>query len=113
MIPAKSRPPDNGTQPARARLCATGRCRHRRVWTAHRGQGAGDGGVPVESIERYLAYLTDIERSPKMIYIDAHRGEFGVEPNVQIIRAEPSKEIIGQDDICKRTSPLGEKRSDQ
>ncbi|MGH3901374.1 MAG: site-specific integrase [Pseudonocardiaceae bacterium] len=32
----------------------------------------GDGGGPVEPIERYLAYLTDIERSPNTIKAYAH-----------------------------------------
>ena len=32
----------------------------------------GDGGGPVEPIERYLAYLTDIERSPNTVKAYAH-----------------------------------------
>src|ERR1039458_333509 len=32
----------------------------------------GDDGVPVEPVERYLAYLTDIERSPNTIKAYAH-----------------------------------------
>src|SRR5437773_4782547 len=32
----------------------------------------GDGGGPVEPIERYLTYLTDIERSPNTIKAYAH-----------------------------------------
>jgi integrase/recombinase XerD len=29
--------------------------------------GAGWDGLPVEPVERYLAYLTDIERSPNTV----------------------------------------------
>ena len=32
----------------------------------------GDDGGPVEPIERYLAYLTDIERSPNTVKAYAH-----------------------------------------
>ncbi|MCA2318029.1 site-specific integrase, partial [Mycobacterium sp. WUMAC-025] len=32
----------------------------------------GDGGGSVEPIERYLAYLTDIERSPNTVKAYAH-----------------------------------------
>jgi len=32
----------------------------------------GDGGGPVEPIERYLAYLTDIDRSPNTVKAYAH-----------------------------------------
>ena len=32
----------------------------------------GDGGGPVEPIERYLAYLSDIERSPNTVKAYAH-----------------------------------------
>jgi len=32
----------------------------------------GDDGVPVEPVERYLAYLTDIERSPNTVKAYAH-----------------------------------------
>jgi hypothetical protein len=32
----------------------------------------GDDDVPVEPVERYLAYLTDIERSPNTIKAYAH-----------------------------------------
>jgi site-specific recombinase XerD len=32
----------------------------------------GDGGGPVEPVERYLAYLTDIERSPNTVKAYAH-----------------------------------------
>jgi integrase/recombinase XerD len=32
----------------------------------------GDGDIPVEPIERYLAYLTDIERSPNTVKAYAH-----------------------------------------
>jgi integrase/recombinase XerD len=32
----------------------------------------GDDGSPVEPIERYLAYLTDIERSPNTVKAYAH-----------------------------------------
>jgi site-specific recombinase XerD len=32
----------------------------------------GDDGIPVDSIERYLAYLTDIERSPNTVKAYAH-----------------------------------------
>jgi len=32
----------------------------------------GEGGMPVEPIERYLAYLTDIERSPNTVKAYAH-----------------------------------------
>ena len=32
----------------------------------------GDDGVPVEPVERYLSYLTDIERSPNTIKAYAH-----------------------------------------
>src|ERR1017187_3156341 len=32
----------------------------------------GDDGFPVEPVERYLAYLTDIERSPNTIKAYAH-----------------------------------------
>jgi integrase/recombinase XerD len=32
----------------------------------------GDGGLPVEPVERYLAYLTDIERSPNTVKAYAH-----------------------------------------
>ena len=32
----------------------------------------GDGDMPIEPIEQYLAYLTDIERSPNTIKAYAH-----------------------------------------
>ncbi len=32
----------------------------------------GEDGVPVEPVERYLSYLTDIERSPNTIKAYAH-----------------------------------------
>jgi hypothetical protein len=32
----------------------------------------GDGDVPVEPIERYLSYLTDVERSPNTVKAYAH-----------------------------------------
>ena len=32
----------------------------------------GRGGVPIEPIERYLAYLTDVERSPNTVKAYAH-----------------------------------------
>jgi integrase/recombinase XerD len=32
----------------------------------------GDGDIPVEPVERYLAYLTDIERSPNTVKAYAH-----------------------------------------
>jgi integrase/recombinase XerD len=32
----------------------------------------GDDGVPVEPVERFLAYLTDIERSPNTVKAYAH-----------------------------------------
>jgi integrase/recombinase XerD len=32
----------------------------------------GDDGSPVEPVERYLAYLTDIERSPNTVKAYAH-----------------------------------------
>ena len=39
----------------------------RESWTV-----LGDGRVPVEPVERYLAYLTDIERSPNTVKAYAH-----------------------------------------
>jgi integrase/recombinase XerD len=32
----------------------------------------GDDDLPVAPVERYLAYLTDIERSPNMVWAYAH-----------------------------------------
>ena len=43
------------------------RSRGRESWTV-----LGDDDVPVEPIERYLAYLTDIERSPNTVKAYAH-----------------------------------------
>ena len=37
-----------------------------------RGPSWGDGDLPIEPIERYLAYLTDIERSPNTVRAYAH-----------------------------------------
>jgi integrase/recombinase XerD len=39
----------------------------RESWTV-----LGEGGVPVEPVERYLAYLSDIERSPNTVKAYAH-----------------------------------------
>src|ERR1700738_912658 len=39
----------------------------RESWTV-----LGDDAVPIESVERYLAYLTDIERSPNTVKAYAH-----------------------------------------
>ncbi|MGI8792325.1 MAG: site-specific integrase, partial [Acidimicrobiales bacterium] len=39
----------------------------RESWTV-----LGEGGLPVEPVERYLAYLTDIERSPNTVKAYAH-----------------------------------------
>ena len=38
---------------------------------SHRG-GLGDDDTPIEPVERYLAYLTDVERSPNTIKAYAH-----------------------------------------
>lgn len=40
--------------------------RHR-SWTV-----LGPGGVPVEPVERYLAFLTDVDRSPNTVKAYAH-----------------------------------------
>jgi hypothetical protein len=32
----------------------------------------GDGGVPVEAVERFLAFLSSIERSPNTVRAYAH-----------------------------------------
>ncbi len=39
----------------------------RESWTV-----VGDDGVPIEPVERYLAFLTDIERSPNTVKAYAH-----------------------------------------
>ena len=39
----------------------------RESWTV-----IGEDGVPIEPIERYLAYLTDVERSPNTVKAYAH-----------------------------------------
>ena len=39
----------------------------RESWTV-----LGQDGVPVEPVERYLAYLTDVERSPNTVKAYAH-----------------------------------------
>jgi integrase/recombinase XerD len=39
----------------------------RESWTV-----LGDDAVPIEPVERYLAYLTDIERSPNTVKAYAH-----------------------------------------
>jgi len=42
------------------------------AWRAGSWTVLGDDGVPVEPVERFLAYLTDIERSPNTVKAYAH-----------------------------------------
>ncbi len=51
----------------------------------------GDDGIPVTPVERYLAYLTDTERSPNTVKAYAHDLKDGVTGNrKEIIQSSPA-----------------------
>src|ERR1700691_4594769 len=58
----------------------------------------GDDDVPVQPIERYLAYLTDIERSPNTIKAYAHdlKDYFGFLAQHQLDWREVRLEDLGE-----------------